>query len=340
MIDVNKPIDFVIPWVDGNDPAWQKRKMEALGGASSDDRAERYRDWDLLRYWFRGVERFTPWVRTVFFVCDQKPPAWLNMAHPALRVVRHETFIPAEYLPTFSSHPIELNMHRIPGLSERFVYFNDDFFVLRPLPESFFFRNGLPRDRALLNPIPSSDLMGKGPDARIFTVPLNNAEYLNRDFNFRACLRKAPLKWLHPCYGKGLLRNLLLCVWPRFVGFDEPHLPQAFLKSSFAEAWEQDRDILDATSRHALRDDRDVNQWLIRHRQLAEGHFIPACPVQNAFFDITRYDSTISEAVRTQRLPVICLNDGGIPESAFEQMRDELSAAFQAILPQKSRFET
>ena len=66
--DNNIPeIDFVITWVDGNDPDWQKQKMEYSMqpdlSQKQDDRKERYRDWDLLRYWFRGVERFAPWVR-------------------------------------------------------------------------------------------------------------------------------------------------------------------------------------------------------------------------------------------------------------------------------------
>ena len=332
-------IDFVLPWVDGNDPVWQRRKRAALGTDLSDDREERYRDWGLLRYWFRGVEAFTPWVHRVFFICDQEPPSWLNTKHSKLSIKRHEDFIPAEYLPTFSSHPIELNMFRIKELSEQFVYFNDDLFVLKPLRQTFFFKKGLPCDRALLNPLPSSDLVGKGTKARIFTIPLNNAEYLNRDFSFRECFKRAPLKWLHPCYGKNLIRNLMLCAWPRFVGFDEPHLPQAFLKTSFTEAWEQDYDIFDATSRHALRDDHDVNQWLIRHRQLAQGRFIAARPIRNAFFDVTHHDITAVEAVRSQKVPVVCLNDGGISDTSFDQMCKELSNAFQMILPQKSSFE-
>ena len=62
-------IDFVITWVDGSDPAWQQEKrktLEACGlKSAADDRKERYRDWDNLQYWFRGVEQFAPWVRKV-----------------------------------------------------------------------------------------------------------------------------------------------------------------------------------------------------------------------------------------------------------------------------------
>ena len=54
-------IDFVIPWVDGRDPDWRRRKAAVLGTELEDDQEERYRSWDLLRFWFRGIEKFTPW---------------------------------------------------------------------------------------------------------------------------------------------------------------------------------------------------------------------------------------------------------------------------------------
>lgn len=135
-------MDFVIAWVDGNDPAWQKekRKTEHVPEvtAEADDRNERYRDWDNLQYWFRGVEQFAPWVRKIHFVTWGHFPKWLNTEHPKLHIVKHEDFIPSEFLPTFNSHTIEWNFHRILGLSERFVYFNDDMFLLNQIhPENF-----------------------------------------------------------------------------------------------------------------------------------------------------------------------------------------------------------
>lgn len=126
--------DFVLLWVDGADPAWREEKRRALhrvGHAAAmqmDDREARYREWGLLRYWFRGVERFAPWVRTIHFVTWGHLPPWLNTQHPKLHIVSHADYIPAAYLPTFNSNTIEWNFHRIPGLSERFVLFNDDFF--------------------------------------------------------------------------------------------------------------------------------------------------------------------------------------------------------------------
>ena len=126
-------LDFVITWVDGSDPAWLDEKSHFASGSEADNRKERYRDWDHLKYWFRGIEKNAPWVHNIYFVTWGHLPAWLNTAHPKLHIIKHTDFIPPQYLPTYNSHTIELNLHRIPGLSENFVYFNDDVFLIRPV---------------------------------------------------------------------------------------------------------------------------------------------------------------------------------------------------------------
>lgn len=128
--------------MDGNDPAWQKekRKTEHVPEvtAEADDRNERYRDWDNLQYWFRGVEQFAPWVRKIHFVTWGHFPKWLNTEHPKLHIVKHEDFIPSEFLPTLIPIPSNGIFTGL-GLSERFVYFNDDMFLLNQIhPENFF----------------------------------------------------------------------------------------------------------------------------------------------------------------------------------------------------------
>ena len=128
-------IDFVIPWVDGSDLEWRKSKNKYSGKIDEpvDITDARYRDWDILKYWFRGVEKYAPWVHKIYFVtCGQKPD-WLNENHDKLVLVNHEDYIPHEYLPTFSANPIELNFHRIKNLSEHFVYFNDDTFIINKI---------------------------------------------------------------------------------------------------------------------------------------------------------------------------------------------------------------
>lgn len=91
-------IDFVITWVDGSDPLWfrQKQNAKKKQGVSVDidDRIERYRDWEILKYLFRSIENFAPWVNNVYFVTCGHLPAWLNTECPKLQIVSHKDFIP------------------------------------------------------------------------------------------------------------------------------------------------------------------------------------------------------------------------------------------------------
>jgi hypothetical protein len=98
-----------------------------------------------MKYFFRGVEKFAPWVNNVFFVTFGHYPTWLNLKHPKLKFIKHEDYIPKRYLPTFNSHTIELNYHRINELSNHFVYFNDDMFIINHMNQSDFFENGVPK---------------------------------------------------------------------------------------------------------------------------------------------------------------------------------------------------
>ena len=108
------PIDFVIIWVDGNDKQWQAEKAKYDGKTVTNANSEvRFRDWDNLQYWFRGVEKFAPWVNKIHFVTWGHLPKWLDTTNPKLNIVNHKDYIPSKYLPTFNSHTIELNLSLI-----------------------------------------------------------------------------------------------------------------------------------------------------------------------------------------------------------------------------------
>ena len=144
--DCTFDVDLVYTWVDGNDPAWDSARRERLAGVGGAEThtvqaggPARYVDRGELRYSMRGVHLYAPWVRTIHLVTDQQVPAWLDVDHPRINLVDHRDLLPADALPTFNSHAIEAALHRIPGLSEHFVYFNDDVFLGQPAaPEQFF----------------------------------------------------------------------------------------------------------------------------------------------------------------------------------------------------------
>ena len=172
-------IDFVVTWVDGNDPEWRKQKNEYSPKKTEEADACRYRDMDIFNYWFRAVETYAPWVNKVYLVTWGHLPTWLNTNHPKLVVVKHEDYIPEEYRPTFSSRPIELNFHRIQGLSEHFVTFNDDTIINAPITPEFFFKKGLPCDFLNIEGLYVSEHRETFAHARV-----NNTWMLNNKFSY------------------------------------------------------------------------------------------------------------------------------------------------------------
>ncbi|MFE0812860.1 stealth conserved region 3 domain-containing protein [Streptomyces sp. NPDC058794] len=150
--DLTFPVDAVYTWVDDSDPRWQERRARrraALGleAESSGDEAARFRNRDELRYSLRSLAMFAPWIRKIYLVTDDQTPEWLNTEHPDVEVVSHrDIFADGDCLPTFNSHAIESQLHHIDGLSEQFLYLNDDVFIGRPIgPQRFFLPNGASR---------------------------------------------------------------------------------------------------------------------------------------------------------------------------------------------------
>nr|WP_281382009.1 stealth family protein [Nocardiopsis mwathae] len=149
--DVDFPIDVVYTWVDGDEPAMREKRTKYIGETEIDiaDREfgeSRYTSHDELRYSLRSVWMYAPFVRNIYVVTDGQVPRWLDTSVPGVRVVDHREIFPEGVLPVFNSHAIETRLHHIPGLSEHYLYFNDDVFVGRPVtPQHFFQGSGIMR---------------------------------------------------------------------------------------------------------------------------------------------------------------------------------------------------
>ena len=334
-------IDFVLTWVDGQDPQWlaEKKRYEGTESIPDGDANDdcRYRDFGLLRYWFRSVERFTPWVNKIYFVtCGQKPD-WLNESNPKLELVDHRDFIPSEYLPTFNSNTIELNLFRIDSLSDHFVLFNDDIFLLRPLPPEFFFRNG---DPVLPCELAIPAWLGYNGASR---VALNNSGVLKYSMNVERQVWKHWNKFFN-IPALGLLRavkNLMAITVNRSVIFGSfGHLAQPHLKSTLAEIWNRKPDLMDRVSRSRFRNDEGVSHWLACGWNMLDGHFYPAHERQRGS-SVYLTDNTADRVCRTitgQSCPVFCINDQPGSDDIF-QLFGKAAEAFETLLPEKSSFE-
>lgn len=335
-------IDFVVLWVDGSDPAWAAEKAKyAPKDPLSDSADNRYRDWGLMRYWFRSVETFAPWVNMVHFVTWGHVPDFLNRNALKLHIVRHEEFMPERYLPTFSSCSIEANIHRIPGLAERFVYFNDDIFLLRPVAPDRFFRNGLPCTYGAEVPLQSAL-----PDNPWRHHLANDMGLIERNFSKREQVRKNRAKYVSLRYGwRENLRTLALeTLYPgQFLGFKGTHGPTPFLKSVFQEVWEKEPEALDFSCRNKFRNYGQVNQNLFQWWQIAGGMMEPIGTDGRVEAISTGSIERICAFIRQQQDQWICLQDNVVAplgvEKDFEMLTERLGAAFDSILPHPSQFE-
>lgn len=150
---VTFPIDVVYTWVDGSDPDWQATHRQFRGGATDTSREVkaadtpgRFASCEEIRYSLRSLAEYAGWVRHVWIVTAGQRPSWL-VDSDWITIIDHKTIFPDEsVLPTFNSIAIEACLHRIPGLSDNFLYLNDDVFLGAPVtPEHFFASDGRPK---------------------------------------------------------------------------------------------------------------------------------------------------------------------------------------------------
>lgn len=291
-------MDIVITFVDGSDPLWREDFRRMLDVPALE---KRYRDWGLLRFLFRGIEVHMPFVRKVFLVVarDSQVPAWVDRGQ--VNVVLHEQIIPAEYLPTFNSCTIEMFLHRIPGLDERYLYFNDDMFPMTDCTEEDFFPEGHP---ALSY-------------ARCrWARSLFKRQCLNSD---RLARRAAGVE-----AGKGFLRPEHVCT---------PMLRSA-CETAFAAVEPEIKESLSP-----LREMKNVNQYFFLNYMLFSGIALDRRIPKRHFSLATATANRICTFVEQPDRKVVCINDVKMSPERFQAVRKKILLAFERHFPRRSRFE-
>ena len=337
----DKPIDIVIPWVDGNDIEWQKEKAKYAHSCNNNEgnNSARFRDWDTLKYVLRSIYKYAPWVNNIYLVtCGQKPK-WLNLDDPKIKLVFHKDFIPSKYLPTFNSRTIELNIHRIKGLSDNFILFNDDIILTNYVKPTVFFKNNLPCDTAILN-------THCGWKSRaIYNIAFNDTAVINDHYNIKNVLKKNRKMWFNYKYGfKNNLQTFILKSCPRFPGFKQFHMTNSYLKSSFERMWEIENSELNSTCMDKFRAKTHVNQWLIREYQLVSGNFYPTNKYKIGImidFEKDGENWAIKKCNRylfSKKYKMMCINDGD-SISNYNEIRKQVKQLLDTKFPEKSPFE-
>ncbi|WP_431711911.1 Stealth CR1 domain-containing protein [Glutamicibacter uratoxydans] len=313
------PVDAVITWVDGDDPAWQQRKNEALGQEqdllikdATDD--ARFEPLDELRFCLRSIEQYAPWIRTIYLVTDRQIPKWLKQYEGSrLKVVDHaELWEDPQQLPVFNSHAIEANLHRIEGLSENFLYFNDDVILTSPVSADHFFHpSGLGKvfySRALV------DFAEVSEEDNVSTVASKNSRQVLTGDGLPAMNRK----YYHTPYP--LNRTVMQEIAERY-----PHLHRMTSGAKFRSM----SDVAFAGSfyfNYALATGRSV-PGRIRYDYID--------PADNAAL------ARLRAIIRQRNMHCVVVNDGSqaIDKDARERLKRQVPKLLTQLLPVPSSFE-
>lgn len=314
--DIDFPIDAVYTWVDGSDPVWAAARERAAGGSADDEKAAqtaaaRYRDREELRYSLRSLEQYAPWIRSVFLVTAGQVPKWLKTDNPRIKIVDHaEIFADQQALPTFNSHAIESQLHRIDGLAEHFLYFNDDVFLGRLLgPDAFFHGNGL--SKFFLSPT---------------AVPLSEIQP-DDEFNIMAAKNNRAL--INSAFGRTLTHSFL-------------HTPHPLRRSVLAELEERFAAEVSATAAAAFRSPTDLSIASSLHHYYGylSGKAVPG-RIASGFVNVglREQHQKLVRLLASRGQDVFCINDFHAGDVDAEEQAMVMAAFLEAYFPVRSTFE-
>lgn len=329
---MKEKIDIVFTWVDGNDPNWQKKAKIYMPEKQFNDR--RFREWGTFKYVFRSIEKYAPWVNHIYIITDNQYPNWLNLDNPKVSIIDHREIIDEKYLPTFNSNVIQVNAYKIPGLSEKFIMFDDDVFLNAPVKETDFFKKDLPCDFLVENALTASIPWFKS----LFGAML----YINQKFDKRKFIKQNFNKYFSIKYGMQGLRSFLSLPYSQFTGFMSTHWAQPYLKSTFKRVWADFGKELEKSSyNHVRNSDTDIPSYIMRYYQLATGNFIPVkINKRSKFLPIGENYDVIKDVITKEKYLGYCLNDDSVDDgSRFDEIKNRTINLLEDKFPHKSEFE-
>ena len=310
---IENPVDVVITWVNKDDSKWQGLWHETFGCDEGSNRAlesDRFTCSDEIMYCLRSINTHLNWVRKIHILSNCEPPSWLNTSHPRINWVDHTDIIDEKYLPTFNSHAIESSLHKIPGLSEKYLYFNDDFIITKPTHITHFF-----------DP---------------FMRPLMNCE------NY-AIVRPSYLKVVNKDYmiasvnAYNLLSNLDLDnVLPDALNL-HCHLPYAFDKSIVNEFEDEAPHSFEVTRSARLRSNTDLNfaSFACHWYGYAKGK-VTKNPLRSKIDYAIVRPKNLESLMNSSSVPrFLCFNDGD-STSSMRSYKYSCDLFLRSLLPCKS----
>lgn len=312
--DIDFDIDLVFSWVDGSSPEYQAARAARMKGVvvgEGDDNEARFRQINELKYALRSVYMFAPWVRRIFIATDSERPEWLA-DHPSVTIVRSdEHFKDPSVLPTHNSQAVEAQLQHIPGLSEYFLYSNDDMFFGRPVAPDMFFSPG-----GVTKFIEADIRIGLGEnDAE--RSGFENAARVNR-------------RLLHERFGRITTRHL-------------EHTAAPLRKSVLLEMEQEFAAEFAATaaSRFRTKDNISVTNSLYHYYALLTGRAVTQEMARVKYVDTTLRSGlkSLNKMLDKRDQDFFCLNDGSFPEVPADERAHLVTDFLEKYFPVKAPWE-
>lgn len=295
-------MDYVFPYVDCSDPVWREQYKQVNNTLTMDE--SRFRSFGTLRYVFRGIAKNMPFIDRVVLIVstESQVPDWIDRSK--VRIVTHDEFMPAEHLPTFSSSAIESDMWRIEGLSDQFIYGNDDIFALQPLTENDFFLGGRPRLR------------------------FEASDYHVRNL-FRRCCRR----------GMDMIAGALGCEpTDPYILLKPQHCMKGILTEHMKEVGRLCGDQIDGTvtrQRHQW----NVTGYIYHYYAFYTGQYDPFYANYEYIRISDDYEQVI-DRLSDPNISILCINDAGqLSHGRYEEAAEALKSCFEALFPERCRYE-
>lgn len=294
-------IDVVIPYVDARDSKWMLDYTKTTGIYSPTP--VRFRSWGTLKYLFRSIAKNMPFVRRIVLILarESQLPDWVNQEN--VKVVYHKDFIPSQYLPTFNSCTIESFLYNISDLSEQFIYFNDDMFVINMMSKTDFFTDGKPHIKFIFSDSYQKSSMFR-VQCRAGLDMITNA--LHRD--------KYPLGKL----------------------FNPEHTAAPMRKSTIQSVGELCKIPIN-NSISALRMPKNVNQYIYAYYEYYAGDYIDDLCAY-LYLEISDNLTSIRNVMHTSEIQIVCLNDSDKIKD-YKKTKSQLINLLEEKFPDKSKYE-
>ena len=292
-------MDMVITYVNGLDPVWQEDYEKYTNQPVLE---KRFRDWGTLRYLFRGIAENMPFIRKVHLVVshESQVPEWIDRNE--VHIVLHKDIIPAEFLPTFNCNPIEMHLHRIEGLDEEYLYFNDDVFPMKPCKATEFFKGG----KCFL-----------GMSHHLFACDMFKKICRNSDHMARRALG---------------LKERCLFLRPQ-------HICTPMFKSECGEVYSKMPAEIAKTAAARVRNGENLNQYLFLDYMYLKGRLVNKRLSKKHFSVGIVSGEKLHRFITNPSHKLVCINDVQLSEERYTELRKALLDAFEERFPQKSKYE-